>query len=411
MKKTERLYYNYTSAAPFEAEILELRPCANGKAAIFLDKTIFYPEGGGQPADRGTINGVSIVDVREQDGEILHLVSAGDAEKLKAGKAKLVLDIRRRRDLMALHTGQHILSATLMRMIQAPTVSMHLGDESYTIDVGVADISDELLIAAEDAVADVIEENRPVITRLCPPEDVSAFNLRKIPPQGEDVLRVVEIKDCDIIACCGTHVKSTAEIGLFRILGAEKYKGMTRISFSAGHRLLLESRVLRQNAVTVSRALSVPLGEIGKGVLEFMEKSSQIESRLKALTEKAIKEKAEVLLSKAAMSAKNSAPEKTADSKFPPIVIESYAEEGIDEVINIGKIVQKKSQTVFILASETECKFAAFCSVKGFDQRAFIKDAFEALGGKGGGSPSFFQGSFGSKEVLDSFLRGVNNPA
>ena len=402
MNKTEKLCYNYVSAAPFEAEILELRPSADGKTAIVLDKSIFYPDGGGQPADRGKINGVSLLDVRDNDGEISHLVSVANAAQLRPGKAECLLDLRRRRDYTALHSGQHILSGTIINMIGAPTVSMHLGDETYTIDVDTPEMSDEFLLTVEEAVADVIEENRPVTVHLCPPEDLGSFPLRKVPPMGEEVIRVVEIEGCDIIACCGTHVKRTGEIGLFRIHGAEKYKGMTRISFSAGRRLLLESRSLRQNAAVVSHALSVPLGEIGKGVLDFIDKAAQIEKRLKALEEKAIQEKAEALIEKAGNNAK------LADAN-PQITIESYAEEGIDEVQNIGKIVQKKSQAAFILASERDKKFVAFCSSKGFDLRAFIKGVFEAQGGRGGGSPSFFQGSFGTKEALDAFLREMQH--
>jgi alanyl-tRNA synthetase len=400
MIKTERLYYDYTSSAPLEAEILELRPFTDGNVRVLLDKTIFYPDGGGQPADRGTINGVSLLDVRETEGEIFHLVSALDAGKLKSGKAELVLDSRRRRDFTVLHTGQHILSGILMGMIGAPTVSMHLGDESFTIDVKIAEINKDTLIAVEEAIADVIEDNRPVITHLCPPEDIGSFPLRKVPPKGEDVIRIVEIKDCDIIACCGTHVKTTAEIGLFRILGAEKYKGMTRVSFTAGRRLLLDSRFLRQNAVTVSRALSIPLGETGKGVLELLEKSAQIEKRLKTLEEKAIREKTETLLKKASDTIKGG------DSSFP-VVIESYTDESIDEVMSIGKNAQKQTQTLLILASESDCKFIALCSAKDFDLRPLIKSAFDARRGRGGGGPSFFQGSFGTKEDLDAFLRAI----
>jgi alanyl-tRNA synthetase len=401
MIKTERLYYNHASAVPFEAEILGLRPAGDGKTAVLFDKTIFYPDGGGQPADRGTINGIPLLDVREKDREILHLVSGEDAGKLKPGKAELILDSRRRRDFATLHTGQHILSATLLRLVNAPTVSMHLGDETYTIDVDLAEMSEELLITAEETVAGIIEENRPVIVHLCPPEDINAFPLRKVPPQGEEVLRIVEIKDCDIIACCGTHVKSTAEVGLFRILAAEKYKGMTRISFTAGHRLFLESRQLRQNAAIVSRALSIPIRDIGKGILEFLEKSADRDERLKLLEEKAIKEKAEALLCKAAL------PNKGNDAGFPLFVIESYADENIDEVLNIGKIAQKKSQAVFILFAAQTYKFAAFSSAGDFDLRAFIKGPFETHGGKGGGGPSFFQGSFGTKEAMDAFTAAI----
>jgi alanyl-tRNA synthetase len=403
MNKTEKVFYNYVSAAPFEAEILELRSAGESKTAIVLDKSIFYPDGGGQPADRGTINGVPLLDVRDNDGEISHLIAATDAAKLKPGKAELLLDVRRRRDYTALHSGQHILSGTIISMIGAPTVSMHLGDETYTIDVDTPEMSDEFLLTVEEAVANVIEENRPVTIHLCPPEDINTFPLRKVPPMGEEVIRVVEIEGCDIIACCGTHVKRTGEIGLFRIHGAEKYKGMTRVSFSAGRRLLLESRHLRRNAAVVSHALSVPLNEIGKGVLDFIDKTAQTEKRLKVLEEKIIQGKAEALIQKAG----NSAVQTNANN--PVFLVESFVEESIDEVQNIGKTVQKKSQAAFILASEQDRKFVAFCSAKGFDLRSFIKNPFDAQGGRGGGSPSFFQGSFGTKEALDAFLREMRH--
>ena len=196
---------------------------------------------------------------------------------------------------------------------------------------------------------------------------------------------------------------------MFRILGAEKYKGMTRVSFLAGRRLLRDSRLLRQNASIVSRALSVPVNETGKGVLDFLEKTAQTEKRLKALEEKAVMEKAEALRSKAALQSK-------ADLR---VIIESYAEEDINEVLNIGKAAQKlcaaqklysgkqQAQAAFILASEKDRKFIALCSAKDFDLRSFLKDAFGAHGGKGGGSPSFFQGSFESKEALANFMREI----
>ena len=399
-KQTERIYYNYASAAPYEAEILELRQSGNDKTQIILDKTIFYPEGGGQPSDRGTINSVPVLNVQEKDGEILHLVSSEGINNLAAGPAKLILDLRRRRDHTQLHTGQHLFSGFLLRMYDAPTVSMHMGDENCTIDVGIEKLDDEALIAAEDAVADAIEENRPVIVHLCPPEDVSSFPLRKLPPQGEEVLRIVEIEGCDIVACCGIHLRTTAEIGLFRILGAEKYKGMTRISFTAGRRLLLHSRRLRQNAVFVSQALSVPVNEIGKGVYELLEKTAQTEKRLKALEEKNTRAKAEDLLKKT---------QRPVEASGPHIIVESYIDEDINEVLNIGKIAQKQCQCemVFLLASIPDIKFCAFCSDKNFDLRPFLKGAFEAHGGRGGGGQSFFQGGFGTKEAMEGFLQTI----
>jgi len=426
----ERLYYNYASSLPFEAGILEQKPLKDGKTAVLLDKTIFFPEGGGQPADRGTINGVPLLDVIEKDAEILHLVSDSDAEKLKKGpgsRAELILDVRRRRDLACLHTGQHLLSATLLHIINAPTVSMHMGDEYCTIDVDIAEINEKTLLEAEEIVADAIEENHPVIVHLCPPEDLSSFPLRKLPPQGEEVLRIVEIEGHDIIACCGTHLKSTAEIGLFRILGTERYKGMNRITFLAGRRLLNDCRLLRKNAVIVSRAISVPVNEIGKGVLDHLEKTAQIEKHLKDLEMKAVQGKAEALIRKAAEALKAAeelkvagaartaeaanvaaAAEKDSAGPAPVMIIESFAEEEISELLHIGKLVQKQSSSaVFILVSERDSKFAAFCQTEGFDIKGFLKDSFEANGGRGGGSSSFFQGSFTTKEALNKFLKTI----
>jgi len=397
--KTERLYYNYTSAEPFNAEIVKLCPCINGETQVVLDKTIFYPDGGGQPADRGTINGVPICDVREKDGGIFHVVSAEDAGKLEVGKAELILDSRRRRDHTQLHTGQHLLSGIFFMMTGALTVSMHIGEETCTIDVDIPEVKEQTLIAVEDAVADAIEENIPVNVHLCPPEDISSFKLRKPPPDGEEVLRVVEIGDYDIIACCGTHLKSTAEIGLLRVFGAEKHRGMTRITFLAGRRLLQDSRVLRNNAVVASRALSVPVNEIGNGVLSLAEKLAEIERRLKVYSEAAVKEKAELLVQKAVSA--------STYSKLPSIIVESYVDEDINELLNIGKIAHKKIQAIFVLASKKDNKFAAYSSVEGFDLRSFLKSAFEAQGGKGGGSNTFFQGSFGTSKATEDFLEGI----
>ena len=424
---TERAYYDFNSSLPFKAEIVERRsfdlrsidlPYLDGRAALILDKTIFYPGGGGQPSDRGSINWFPLLDIIEEDGEIFHMVSAAGGDKLKTGPAELLLDLRRRREFSQLHTAQHLLSATILTRIGAATVSMHLGDENCSIDVDIAGIDDENLLAIEEALADIIEENHPVIIHLCPPEDLAAFPLRKPPPQNEnEVIRVIEIEGHDIIACSGTHLRSTAEIGILRIYSAEKYKGMTRISFSAGRRLLRDSRLLRQNALIVSRSLSVPINETGQGILDFLEKTALSEKRLKELEEKALRLKAGELLRKLDEASLNN---KIEDK--PLVLVESYSEEGIDEIINIGKEAlkegglkdgafkedgqnqQDQAQAVLILASQGDLKFAAFSSLRGFDLRSFLKEPFEKFGAKGGGGPSFFQGNFRTKENMSEFL-------
>jgi alanyl-tRNA synthetase len=400
---TEKLYYEYNSLFPFNAAIREVIPYKDGKTAIVLDKTIFYPEGGGQPGDRGTINGVPLVDVVEapSDREILHIVNAG--ADLAPGPAVLVLDAARRRDLTVQHSSQHLLSGTILRLTGRPTVSMHLGDEICTIDVdfGVqgsqAELTEEVLAEIEETVADAIEENHPLVIHLCPPEDLNSFPLRKVPPQGEEVIRVVEIEGNDYSPCCGTHLKSTGEAGMLRILGAEKYKGMTRVSFIAGRRCLRDSRLLNRNGNIVSRALSVPLAETGKGVLDLLEKTAALERRLKVLEEGAAQNRAEALIKKAGL-------EGSAAADSNKVIVESYSDADIDEVLRIGRAAQQLSGAVLVLASEKDFKFAAFCSVKGVDIRPRVKEAFEKTKGRGGGGPSFFQGSFTTAGELAEFL-------
>ncbi|MDR0585178.1 MAG: alanyl-tRNA editing protein [Treponema sp.] len=397
---TERLYYDYASAEPFEAVITAVRPWESGGAALALDKTIFYPEGGGQSGDRGTINGIPLLDVREQDGEILHIVSSQGAV---CGPARLALDAVRRRDFTVQHTAQHLLSGTILRLTGKTTVSMHLGDEINTIDVDSQNIAADTLVTVEEAAADAIERDCPVIIHLCPPEDVESFPLRKVPPRGEEVIRVVEIAGNDFSPCCGTHCTSTGQIGALRVLDAEKYKGMTRVSFIAGRRVLRDSRRLRENADIVSRAVKVPLAETGKGVLALLEKTRALELRVNALADTAAEAAAAALLEKAGLAG--------GGREGPAVVVERYADAGMEEVLRIGRAAQKRSGAVLVLASERELKFAAFCSSKGRDIRPLLKGPFERAGGKGGGGPSFFQGQFVSAGELADFLSAVGGPA
>ncbi|MDR2759606.1 MAG: alanyl-tRNA editing protein [Spirochaetaceae bacterium] len=401
--KTERAYYGYSGDAALQAEILELKPWGD-KTALILDKTIFYPEGGGQSADRGTINGLPLLDVREEGEDILHILSAEDGVTLRPGPGELVLDTVRRRDFTVHHTAQHLLSGTILRLTGFPTVSMHLGDEVCTIDVDAPAFPEETIIAVEEAVQDAVEADAPVVIHLCPPENLGDFPLRKVPPQGEEVIRVVEIRGNDFSPCCGTHLDSTGHIGMLRILGAEKYKGKTRISFIAGRRVLRDSRLLRKNGDIASRALKVPVAETGPGVLALLDRMNQLERKIKALEEENAASKAEALLKKAGLPVWDGGGD-------PPgrgsLLVRSFPEAGMDEVLAIGRAVQKLTGALIVLAAEGEFKFAAFCSDKKAHLPSILKNAMEAAGGHGGGGSSFFQGVFPGSRELELFLEAL----
>ncbi|MDR2176725.1 MAG: alanyl-tRNA editing protein [Treponema sp.] len=409
--RTAAAYYEYTGDAPCSANILEVRT-EGDKTALILDKTIFYPEGGGQPADRGSVNGVPLLDVREKDGEILHIVKPEDGGRLVPGKAELVLDVKRRLDFTVQHTAQHLLSGTILRLTGKHTVSMRLGEEINTIDVDAPQLDARPLAGVEDAVMDAIEADVPVITHLCPPENIADFPLRKVPPRGEDVIRVVEIQGNDFSPCCGTHLKSTGRIGMLRILGAEKYKGMTRISFIAGRRVFGDSRVLRQNGEIISHALKVPVTETGKAVLALIERFGQVEKKVKELEKTAARSKAKNLLYQARIlnigdkDAEKKERVYTEPEKLKIVSI-NYSDAEMEDLLRTGRAAQKLTPAVLVFFSTFLLKFAAFCSAEGADLRPLFKDKMEAHGGRGGGSASFFQGLFSSAEELDAFLASL----
>ncbi|MDR1445891.1 MAG: alanyl-tRNA editing protein [Treponema sp.] len=392
--QTKKLYYEYFSANPYSAEIREIRHIGEQEAALVLDRSIFYPEGGGQSADRGSIQGAALLDVREEGEEILHIVGAENARRLRPGPVECLLDLRRRRDYTVCHTAQHLLSGTILRITGKATVSMRLGEEICTIDVDSPVLSEEILLAVEDAVMDAIEENHSVIIHLCPPEDISRFPLRKAPPKGEDAIRVVEIEGNDFSPCCGTHCASTGQIGMLRILGAGKYKGMTRVSFIAGRRCLEESRLLRKNILTVSRAFRAPLHETGEAALIQLEKNTRLERRLSEL-EEIVAENEAILLAAGA------------DRFGTAIIVKSYADKSMEELLRIGRAAQKKNGSLYVLASETDLKFAAFTQDTGRDLKALFGKKMGSLGGRGGGGNGFFQGLFENGSSLAAFMESL----
>jgi alanyl-tRNA synthetase len=394
---TEKLFYDHTSDEPITAEILEIRNLQD-KTAIILDKTIFYPEGGGQPADRGSINKIPLIDVQEVDGEILHFISSDDAKNIAIEKAELILDTKRRRDLSAQHTGQHIFSGTLFRMLGAPTVSMHMGDETCTIDVNKAGITLEDLRPVEDKVQDIIEEDCPITFHLCPPEDIHQFDLRRLPPQGEEVIRIVEIGTYEITPCCGTHLSSSGKVGMFRVIGAERYKGMTRITFIAGRRIFEESRLLRIQAEGISRLLNAPPLEIFPAMQTFVSKAEQLERGINQKNSEIAQFRAVQILADEGLE--NS----TGNTK---IVKKIFLDISQDDVFLTAKTVQKKCGCILVFASVQDKKFCVLASQKGIDIRPLFKKLMEDYGGQGGGGPLFFQGSFSEKSALEKFMNAL----
>jgi len=232
-----RLYWDDPRCLEFDAQVLEVRPGPEG-AGVVLDRSAFYPTSGGQPHDTGTLDGRAVDDVTEAaDGTILHRMQDPPAA---GARVRGRIDAERRRDHMQQHSGQHLLSATVLALYGRETHAFHLGRESCSIDLAGGTLAAAEVARLEDRVNELVWEARPVVARFLTPGEEAA--LRKPPPPGSGPVRVIEIESWDQNACCGTHVARTSEIGLVKLLGQEKVKDKTRLGFVCGMRALAVCR-------------------------------------------------------------------------------------------------------------------------------------------------------------------------
>jgi alanyl-tRNA synthetase len=250
---TRRLYHDDAMLRRFDATVLA-HATYKDRAAIVLDETAFYPEAGGQLGDRGTLAAASVTDTQElDDGTIVHVVEGA----LPAVGERITgeLDWARRRQHMAQHTAQHLLSGALLDRAQAATASARLGESALTIDVARDRIPEAELAAAEDLANDLIDDDLAIRAWFPAADELAQLKLRRDPKVTADI-RVVAIGDFDYSPCGGTHATRTSQLGAVRITGAERYKGMTRVTFTAARRarseLFTRDQVLRQLATRFS---------------------------------------------------------------------------------------------------------------------------------------------------------------
>jgi alanyl-tRNA synthetase len=258
---TDRLYYRDPYLRTFDATVEKVEPRGD-RWSVALDRTAFYPTTGGQPFDTGTLGGVRVVDVvDEEDGTVSHLVDVTSDQNLTPGAVVHgEIDWARRFDHMQQHTGQHVLSAAILSVCRARTVSFHLGAAVSTIDLE-RELSPAELAAAETEANRVVWEDRPVTIRFVSSEEAAALPLRKEPARG-GTLRLIEVEGFDLSACGGTHVARSGAIGIIAVASWERFKGGQRIEFLCGGRALGRWRSFRDTIASGVRLLSVLPEEI-----------------------------------------------------------------------------------------------------------------------------------------------------
>ena len=225
---TEKLYYTDSHMFEFTATVLDCRDTPKGPALI-LDRTVFFPEGGGQQADTGSFGGVNILDVHEKDGEILHYCD----RPLPAGEtAEGRIDAEQRLVRMQNHSGEHVVSGLAHQLYGCENVGFHMGEDFVTIDFD-RELSWEQLMEIEERANRVVRDDLPVLCTFPEPEELKNLEYRSKLELTENV-RIVEIPGTDCCACCAPHVKHTGEIGLIKVLESERHRGGVRLNLACG---------------------------------------------------------------------------------------------------------------------------------------------------------------------------------
>ncbi|MFY0566850.1 alanyl-tRNA editing protein [Archangium lansingense] len=383
MTPSERLYFSDPFLFRFTGRVLA-HGTWNGSPSVVLDRTAFYPEAGGQMADRGVLGGRAIRDVQVDDaGVVHHVLELPEDTGLPEVGAELSgeIDRIRRRVHMALHTGQHMLSRALVDVANAHTVSSRLGETLCTIDVDL-DVLDERRVAeAEDLVNSIIDDDIIIRAFFPTPEELAALPLRRA-PKVTDNIRVVQIGEFDVSPCGGTHCTRSAQVGMIRVLGVERYKGKGRVSFSAGRRarseLWEEAGILR----SLGRTFTCGPMDVPASVDKLRRDLTEVREALGAARAKLAESTAAELAAQL---------EQSPDKRVVAVLDGATPE----YLRSVATRLTSHPEAVVLLAGRTPEGLSVLITRgtgSSFGCGAFLKRAAEAAGGRGGGRPEHAEG-------------------
>lgn len=385
--ETERLYYIDAYQRQFSARVVSRRVIDQRPAAA-LDRTAFYPTGGGQPHDTGTLNGVPVLDVREVDGQVWHLLG----DELRSDRVDGQIDWPRRWDHMQNHSGQHVLSQAFLQTAEAETVAWHLSGGSVTIDLDQARLDDDALAAAEGLANAVVQENRAITSYLAAEAELTTLDLRKRPPV-DGALRIVEVAGFDRVACSGTHVSTTAQIGLIKVLRAERRGGETRVHFVCGGRALAD--YTRKHGWV--RSLATKFGRSEEELLDAVDK---LQAEAQA-NHKALRQAQEALVNAEAERLWAA----VANEPAPRLVSGLYVEWPADQVKRLAVTLRSRPGCFVALAGGSPPQvFFGRSDDLALDAGQALRTALATAGGRGGGRSEFAQGSVPSPEAAAQVL-------
>lgn len=388
---TEKLYYEDTYCRTFHATVTECREGKNGYE-VLLDRSAFYPEGGGQPGDRGvlqvtadesgTVAAVTVTDTREKDGEVLHITEA----KLEPGTAvSAEIDWDYRFDLMQNHSGEHIVSGLIHEKFGYHNVGFHMGSDTVTVDLD-GEFTVEDMRELELRANEIIWKDVPAQIRLYDEESAKSVNYRsKKELHGQ--VRIVTFPGADTCACCGTHVARTGEIGLIKLISLQKFKGGMRMEMVSGRRAYRYVDAVCQQNHQISVSLSARPLETAKAVLRLKETAAAENFRLVEMENTLFEQKASALK----------------DAGDVLLFEEGLAPDGVRRLA-VAVMEQCRGRCA-VFSGDDQQGYKYAIGQKGGDLRSFLKEMNAALNGRGGGKPFFAQGSAASsRKEIEAFF-------
>jgi alanyl-tRNA synthetase len=396
---TTKLYWEDSHLTRFTARVTDSW-LQDGHRVVVLDQSAFYPTGGGQPCDTGSINSARVIDVEMADDErILHRLDA-DVPLAVGDEVSCEIDWNRRREMMQQHTGQHILSQAFFRLFGAETKGFRITDRSTEIDLTLEAQPDEIeraIARAEELANQVVFDNREIRIHNVTPEEAAALPLRK-ESFIADCIRVIEIADYDWSPCGGTHAKCAGEVGLIAVRGWERAKKMTRVHFVCGSRLLDDYRVTSRTADAIARKFSVGRDEAEAAVARSLDESKRLTRRVRELAGLTAKAEAQQLV------------ESVGVSNGLRVVVRVFDDRDFEELKLLAhRLVDGDGVVALLAVKESEMArlvFARSADVSA-DMNALMKAACERLSGRGGGKPDFAQGGGTKLSELDSALEAA----
>ena len=382
---TMRLYERNPYQKKFHGTVLSCEKDQKGYK-IVMDQTCFYPEGGGQPADHGTLNEAKVLDVQEENGQIIHWTDS----PLPAGsQAEGQIDWERRFYFMQNHTGEHLVSGLIHKKYGYENVGFHMNEEMITIDIGGVLSQgqlDEIEKEANEKIAQNIE-----VEILYPSEEERERLAYRSKKEIEGQIRIIRIPECDTCACCGTHVKNTLEIGMIKFLTMQHYKAGVRVTMICGKGAFQDYKKKHKSVMEISRLLSAKPEEVEIAVKRLKEENQNLKQKAGKLKQLFLEAKLEGIQ----------------EGQKTIFLYEENLEAG--DLRHMMNALTEKGEYVMVIVPGKDSVFSYAAAGKKMDSREFCKAFARELDGKGGGSAQMVQGTVKGtqEEIKKVFLKTV----